>query len=332
MRGPRHTLSALSLAAACLLGACSASPAQGEVPEEEERTSPLTAYFEAFYGGDLSEAEQQARFEEENRKTEELVAQCMSEQGFEYTPNTSSSSVSFGSSEEWNPDDREWVSRYGYGLVNWPGREQAEEAPVEEEYVDPNSDYVASLTESEQVAYSEALSGPQPTEEELAAMEDGTWEWDWTKGGCYGQAQHEVQGEDPLQSEQFKGLQDEINAFYEDQPSWPGLAEVDAAWSDCMSQAGYPGFAVQFDAQNSLNEEQNAIYEAADPETGEVDEAAQDALAQKEVELALADLDCREQTDYRRKYEDVTFAQEQRFVDDHRAELEAVKAAAEQGR
>jgi hypothetical protein len=98
-----------------------------------------------------------------------------------------------------------------------------------------------------------------------------------------------------------------------------------------MSEAGHAGFAVQYDAQNSIYDEQNKIWETMDPDTGEVDQSALDALGEKEIELALADLDCREETDYRQKVEDITFEQEQRFVDDHEGELEAMKAAAEQG-
>ena len=49
-----------------------------------------------------------------------------------------------------------------------------------------------------------------------------------------------------------------------------------------------------------------------------------------EVELALADLDCREETDYTDRSTDIARDAEQQFVDDHRSELEAMKAAAEQ--
>ncbi|WP_432547151.1 hypothetical protein [Kineococcus sp. SYSU DK004] len=327
MPAKRRTTITVPLVAACLLAACSSSPAEGRA---EERTSPLGAYFESFYGGELDEAAQQAEYEEQNRRTEELVAACMSEQGFEYQPNTASSSVTYSSDDEWDPESREWVAQYGYGMVTSPSSEQAEEAPPEE-WTDPNGDYVASLSESEQAAYYEALSGPAPSEDDMAAMEDGSYEWDWTKNGCYGAAQHEVVGDDPLQGEEFRGLMDEIGTFYEGMTSWPGMAEVEAAWSDCMSAAGHPGLAAQGDAVNSVSEELNRLYESPGPE-GEVDQAALDALGEREVEVALADLDCREETDYRDRVEEVTFEQEQRFVDDHRAELDAARAAAEQGR
>ena len=39
---------------------------------------------------------------------------------------------------------------------------------AEEEQVDPNADYVASLSESEQMAFYEALHGPMPDEDEMS--------------------------------------------------------------------------------------------------------------------------------------------------------------------
>lgn len=51
----------------------------------------------------------------------------------------------------------------------------------------------------------------------------------------------------------------------------------------------------------------------------------------KAVALALVDLDCRQQTDYRARHLRIQFDLEQRFVDDHQEELTALKARAEQG-
>ncbi len=102
-----------------------------------------------------------------------------------------------------------------------------------------------------------------------------------------------------------------------------------------MDAAGHPGFTAQFDAQNSIYEAQSALYEATpvDDEgtgSGEPDQAAMDDLGEQEITLALADLDCREETDYRQRAEDIQFAVEEQFVADHRSELEALRAAAEQ--
>ncbi|SCX41046.1 hypothetical protein SAMN03159343_1083 [Klenkia marina] len=326
------TLAAFGTAAVVLAG-CSSSPEKGDDAAAEQE-SPLSEYLSAVWGGDLSPEEQQAQYDEQNRQIEETVADCMVEQGFEYVPNTSNGgSISTSEDVVWEPDDREWVEQWGYGAVDNPYNDQP--TSEEDEYVDPNADYVESLSESEQTAYYEALNGPQASEEDQAAMEDGTYEYDWTKSGCYGAAQHEVYEEgDPTQSEEFKPLMDAMNQLWEQTTSDPAMVELDAAWSACMEAAGHGGFATQSEAQNSIYDEQNKLYEDAAPAEGEEyvepDQAAMDALGEKEVELALADLDCREETDYRQQAQDIQFALEEQFIADHKSELEALKAAAEQ--
>lgn len=298
----------------------------GDSPTADDQTSPLGEYFSAFYGGDLSEEEQQAKFETENKQREELVAQCMQELGFEYIP-APSGNVSFSSGEEWKPEDREFVAQWGYGAVKYPGGDQPPEA--EPTNTDPNSDYVMSLSETEQSAYYEALYGPGPSEEEIS--EDGSYQYNWETAGCNGKASHEISGDDPLQSDEFADVMDAISKFYESSATLPAIAEIDRAWASCMDGAGYPGFTAQADAQNSIFDELNAFYEQSTGETGP-DQSALDAVHEKEVELALADLDCRNETDYRAKYQKAQFEAEEKFIADHKAELDAMKAAAEQAR
>jgi len=327
----RRSSAALSAATALalLLAGCSGSDDEKPAAAAEQE-SPLTEYMNAVYGGDLSPEEQEAKYAEELEAQELLVAECMQEQGFEYTPNASAGSFSVGDGTEYQPDEREWVGQYGYGAVNSPYNEE----PVpEEEYVDPNGDYVMTLSESEQTAFYEALYGPTPSEEEMS--EDGSYEYDWATAGCQGAAQHEVAGEDPSESDEFKPLFDALNEFYEDMATAPAMADLDAEWAACMDAAGQGGFTAQVDAQNSIYEDMNALYEEMPVSddgsmTGEPDQAARDALAEREVELALADLDCREETDYRDRSAEVSRELEQQFVDDHKAELDALKAAAEQ--
>jgi hypothetical protein len=324
---PLSALAALAL----LLSGCSGSEKDDTGSAGAEQGSPLEKYLSAAYGADLSPEEQEEKFAEQQRQTEELVAQCMQEEGFEYTPATDTGAyMSSGEDTEWKPDDREWVAQYGYGAVKSPF---SEEMPSEEEFVDPNADYVASLSESEQMAFYEALHGPQPDEEEMS--EGGEMEYDWTQAGCMGAAQHEVAGEDPSQSEEFKPLFEAINELYTDTASWPGTAELDAEWATCMEDAGHGGHASPMEAQNSIYDELNKVHENVDMSEEpsapiEPDQAAMDAIAEREVELALADLDCREEIDYRDRHAEITREVEQQFIDDHKAELDAMIASVEQ--
>lgn len=330
-----------SMCASVLLAGCASTPEADRTDAAEE--SPLGEYFAAAYGGDTSEEEQQKQFAEDEREREEMVAQCMTDEGFEYTPNVQDASFMMSGGEDWDPDSREWVSQYGYGQINYPGREEMESGDVGE-YVDNNADYVESLSESEQQAFYEALHGPMPDEEDMP-MEDESMEYDWETAGCSGWAQHELLGEDPFMSDEHKPLMDDMNKLYETMMDSPELADIDAAWASCMADSGHPGFTTQFDAQNSIGEEMNALYEESsgsgldgsetDPDEALMagpDEAQMAELGEKEIELALVDLECREKTGYQDAFQKVNNELEQQFIDDHEAQLEAFKADAEQGR
>lgn len=298
------------------LAGCSLLP--GAEPELDWEDSPLNSYLNAQAG--MSEEEMNEHFAAQQQSIEEAVAECMTEQGFEYIPvDQSQYGGGMVSGDEWDPDSREWVEEYGYGAVNFPGSEQK----PEQEFVDPNQEYVQSLSESEMAAYYETLHGPQPTEEELG--EDGSYEYDPENAGCYGSAQLEVTGDDPYSSEEFKPIMDAINELYSEMQNDPALSELNAAWSSCMAEAGYSGFATQQDAQNSIYDEINAYYEG---QTEHVeDDPALAEIQEGEIALALADLECRESTDYRQQSLRLQFEIEERFVQEHKAELEALKAA-----
>lgn len=308
--------------------------------------SPLSKYLSGLFSGGLSPdatpEEQQQYWNEQQRKTEELVAQCMTEQGFEYVPNNPSieSPIPVDSGEDvWRPDDRDWVEKYGYGAVNNPwqdqGGENPEPVPMPTAPADPNQEYVESLTEAEQQAYYEALYGkpqePEPGEDVV--------EYDWRDGGCYGYANHEVNGDNPWEQEENKPILDAIQKFYETMQNSPEFAKLDADWAACMAEAGYGGFAKQMDAQDSIYQLINKYWENApqgdgeqNPDFGTMKDPEYAKIADQELPLALADLTCREKTDYRQQQLRIQFAAEEQFIADHKEELDALKARAEQGR
>ncbi|WP_156760345.1 hypothetical protein [Microbacterium karelineae] len=324
-------LAASATVLAATLTACSQDGGDGGLSWED---SPLNEYMSAAWGGDMSPEEQQREMDEQTRLVEEAVAACMQEQGFEYTPNVSGGGVVISSDdEEWNPDDREWVAQYGYGAVNWPGRDAQMEEPIdEEEYVDANADYVESLSPSEQEAYSETLNGPMPPEE---AMEDPDFDWESWDMGCYGDASDEVYGADAelYESDEFAPLMDAMEQLYTDMENDPEFAEIDAAWSSCMADAGHAGFTTRDEAQTSIYDEIDAFwndfdYEGAGEDASPEDDPAYQEIGEREIELALADLDCREESDYDETRLKVQFDLEEQFIADHEAELEAFRDAA----
>lgn len=330
----RLMIPAAGIAAALLLAGCAGNGGGGERSWED---SPLSEYMSSAWGGDddRTPEEMQSEFDDQNREIEEAVADCMAEEGFEYVPvlDNGSTVVTSDDEDEWDPDSRDWVAQYGYGFVNYPGRD---DAPSEDEvFEDPNQEYLESLSESEQTAYNEALHGPMPTEEEYAEMEESGEmpEYDWTTAGCYGAASNAVYGDDPGSSDEHQPLMDAMSAMWEDAQGHPDMADLDAAWASCMADAGHSGFSTQQDAQQSIMDEQNAAWENQEvPEDGEWVEPDFTELGEREIEVALADFDCRDELDYADKQLDVQFELEERFIEEHKAELDAYLADMEQNR
>lgn len=357
-----HPLAACAAAAIVLsLTACTATSSPDGADgggDAEEKTSPLTPYYEALYGGGSDADAQQLKQLQFNAKVEEKVAVCMTDQGFEYTPaepdseydrNLLSGKENEEDDEEaWNPDDQEWVEKWGYGIVDYPGRAEFVEEAAEVEVDDAEGsgdEYYDSLSESQKAAYEEALNGPAIDKE--AALADENYEYDWEEAGCYGKAQHELEGDavatfDPTE---YQDLMDRMSAIGDEIASDPKIAALDANWASCMDEAGEPGFAVQMDAADSINIAYGDLYAAAagssDGEMAEGDMSAEPdlspvtnpqvaALQEREIAVALADLECREQTSYQDTWDKITIDHEQAFLDANKAQLDAMKLALEQ--
>lgn len=360
-----HPLAACAAAALVLtLTACTdaSSPdgSGGGGGEAETTTSPFAPYREALYGGGSDAEAQQLKQLQFNAKVEERVVVCMKEQGFEYTaaePDSESDRnlLSGKDNEEqeeyaWQPDDKDWVEKWGYGIVDYPGRaeftEQAAEVEVEVDDAEGSGDeYYDSLSESQKAAYEEALHGPAIDKE--AALADENYEYDWKEAGCYGKAQHELEGDDvaTFDPTEYQDLMDRMSAVGDEIASDPKIAALDARWASCMDEAGEPGFAMQMDAADSINMAYEELYVAAmgtsDGEMAEGDMSAEPdlspatnpqvaALQEREITVALADLECREKTSYQDMWDQITIDHEQAFVDANKAQLDAMKLALEQ--
>lgn len=343
---PVRTLVAAIAAATLTLTGCGAVGLTGDGKLDYE-DSPLAKYLSVLYsygpGPDATAQEQQEFWNEQQRKTEELVAQCMTKEGFEYVPNTNNGGVVFSSDGDdmWRPDDREWVEKYGYGAANSPWQEQQQEQTEQqgdtnpEEYTDPNQPYLDSLTEAERQAYYEALWG-KGQELDPDADPNEAQEWNWETAGCQGWAQHEVQGSNPWEQDENKPLVEAVQKFYEGLQNNPAFTELDAAWASCMAEKGFGGFTKQWDAQNSVYELLNAYWQSNEGPQGEdfgtIKDPEYAKIAETEIPLALADLECREKTDYRQAYLRAQFGAEEQFIADHREELDALIARAEQAK
>ena len=131
--------------AALLLAGCAGPGTDAKLDPEK---TPLTKYFDAIYGsGDDNEV-----YIAQAQEAEELVAACMSDEGFEYIPVDQSQYYNFEEEDGPKWGTKEFVIENGYGMQQSP--EQIEEMnSSSEEFVDPNQDYVATISETEKSAY-----------------------------------------------------------------------------------------------------------------------------------------------------------------------------------
>lgn len=316
---------------ACVIGTliltgCS-NDADPTKESSEDSYGPLYDYLSAM---DMGQEWTQEDYDQQDLKREELIAECMAKEGFEYTPDTNNGGTVISSDDQEGPEwgTLEFAQQYGYGFSTYPGQEDMD--GQQQEYVDPNEDYVTSLSESEQLAYSETLYGPQPTEEEMQNMQDESWEYDWSKAGCYGSAQHEVETDtsaNAWEDPDFADLFDAINSLYEESSKDPEVQALNQEWSSCMADAGYPDVADKNLAYEVIMNEQNELYNGDDGTgTEEPDQAKLDALKKKEIDMAVADWKCADAMDYQDKYQEIDFRLQQKFVDDHADQLDALIA------
>ena len=304
-----------------------ATAEQGAATTAPETIPPLTAYLDSLYGLSGSPDEQAQQLAARRMEQEELISACMKREGFEYTPETvdvDSFDRRTGPSQT-DLDSRDWVAQFGYGALETPEGRVVESAVRRDTTPsnDPNRAYEESLTTSERAAYNAAMNGQSADQNADLNIVD-----DWERMGCQGEARHATgSGADPLDSNAGASVQSKIDAFNDRYADWPGRAALDAAWASCMAENGYAGYSRQGDAVTEITAKIGAAMEAAGSGNEPADAAA---LLDQERATALADLDCREETDFRAVELEVTIAAQTQFMEDNRAELDAFAASVEQ--
>ncbi|MCU1406424.1 MAG: hypothetical protein JWQ43_2727 [Glaciihabitans sp.] len=319
---PRSLPAALVIAVAVSLAAagCSSSSTPSEL---DPTNSPLQKYMAVMYDNT-----DQADFDKQAREQEELIAACMSGEGFEYIPVDQNQGTIISSDDGVDRETEEWVASHGYGFTQTPEEIEAQNDEATQ-YDDPNAPYVESLSMGEQTAYYAVLYGEPTPEEDL--NEDGSSEYNWETAGCQGSASHEVQGENVYEDPAHKGVLDAMNDLYNTLQSSPEMKKLDADWATCMADAGFSEFKAKTEAVQSVIDDSNALYEDMDENsTGPTPEELA-AVRDTEIEVALADFTCSEKVDYTDTSLASQFELEEQFVIDHKAELDSLIAAYEQG-
>lgn len=333
------------VAASLLLTSCSGGNSKSEVSE-----GPLTKYFTQI---DELAATSNVDLAEQQEKTEEFVASCMTAEGFEYTPEKvnpedyEDMSSASDKGPEWG--SVEFAKEYGFGIATWPGDDlEADDETItaeeEAEQVSPNEKYVESLSESEQEAYYFTLYGDQEAvmtdlgdlEMEGGSGESVVEEPDPADLGCYAKADAEINKtgdpataiyEDPAYEELWTALDD----FYNELEEPKIMDTLDEEWQKCMTDKGFGDLAAdgREEVSTALYEEYEALTAGEDEaEFIELDAEANAEFAKREIEIAVPDAECARQVKYNERVAAEYNKQEQVFVDQHKAELDALVAGA----
>lgn len=182
------------------------------------------------------------------RQSQELVAECMTDAGWEYLP------VQYpDTSVINNPSKDDEVARIkleglgvAYALLNDPVSSSIYDG-LWAGFVNPNDDYVSTLSEDEKTAYEDSLYG---TAEEQA-LSSVTYSWfdpetgsgfgySGSQSGCQGEADAAVMSD--VRTQTPEDTMAITNYFRDLQPRYqadPRTIKVNARWVSCMSDSGY---------------------------------------------------------------------------------------------
>ncbi len=197
---------------------------------------------------------------------------------------------------------REWAAKWGFGVSTSVGVPNAL-PPV----ADPNLASIDALPGDQREAYRSALFGTP------------------SSPGCNGEANEAVYGRhDRL----LAGLATDLAALEARIARDPRTVDMDARWMSCMSSPSFrPSSRRQFggEAIASLTRQLESMM-GPPPGRPDVDRAALARLQAFEIDLAIRGIDCDDRV--RPIDEAVRFEHESRFVDDHRAALDDIRARA----
>ena len=220
---------------------------------------------EDFLGFSFDDPEANAAFAADmERRVQESIASCMAQEGFEYIPAVRQQD--FGS---FALDQEDFARERGFGITTWFGEEDLF-LSGDEDWVDPNAEIVASLSESERDAYHGVLYGVDPFGES-----DGSGEieaiGDLWGSGCNGKAYEEVYG---AMNQVFIELGPQMEELNQRVEADPRFREAEEAWAGCMAERGFP-----FDSQEAMFEQVNEEFSRRLEEIVGAEDAVFDPLA-----------------------------------------------------
>ena len=290
--------------------------------EDQEDGDPER--LEDFLGFSFDDPEANAAFAADmERRVQESIASCMAQEGFEYVPAVRPQGAGFFAF-----DQEEYARERGFGITTWYGEEGFFSS--DEDWVDPNAEIVASLSESERNAYQEVLYGKDPFSGGPDESDDIESVGDLWGSGCNGKAYEVVYG---AMDEVFMELGPQLEELNQRVEADPRFREAEEMWAGCMADRGFPYDSQQtmyeqvneeflrrleeivgtvgaaFDPLEGMSEEEVQAFweERSEEEIGDffdqaqqeamagIDREALEALQQEERDIAVASFECGEE-------------------------------------
>lgn len=309
---------------ALLLGGCAASvdnasdaePSSSATAEDPWASvpggtnGPLDEVLGWAHGADLSPQDQADGEIEKMRDREQVVADCMAAQGFEYTPELPEPD-SLVVSDGPPPGSPEFLRSYGYGVwqehvprpggVSWNSGEGAQE----------NRDRVDAMSQAEREAYLIAMHG------DVTFIDENTWSSDDSATGCWDEG--DALSNPRPQEEAAEAIYQAAWEYMMAVPENSALDGLHAEWAACMRDEGWayasPTAAAQHFRDTLQEQERTGLYRDQWPEDLVTD------MVEEELAVANADLACREKTDYVARYNEIDENLQAEYVEDHQGDL-----------
>jgi hypothetical protein len=213
-------------------------------------------------------------------KTQVLIAECMTEAGFEYVPASARDIDLAEHADRVQPGlTREEYKRYwGYGVST-----RFDDLAKELELGRQNLRYIAGLSDADQVAYERTLYGDHSNASFAAAFGDEDFS---STGGCTRKSVEQVFTPDEIRGD-FVNPKDVL--IEKDKR----VAKANADWVACMQRQGYSGFLDQDEVIEEFEERFEALTDDKEaptltgPKLGRLKQ-----LQKEEIAAALADHAC----------------------------------------
>jgi hypothetical protein len=294
-RGRGAARGGLVLATVALAAGCSGDSVATTTTDDGLAGGPLAD----LLGYGISPADSRAN----ELKVQQAIAECMKGEGWEYQPvDFSSQNGNLDEFDEQLSDPVSYGTKYGYGVVRGYDLGQDQDTTV---FVDPNTEYVNSLSADEMASYDVSLYGTAaeaPVGDEEAAAPP------LEQQGCYGQAQAEVYGDSPLADPDVSTRLDELSS---DAQNDPKILDAYDVWAACMTERdGSYEFATPDEIYNYLYGELAAAQGFGQQAASgfvrgvnpgdtlpEVDQDAIEALRAEEMQIWTDDQACQVETD-----------------------------------